>query len=72
MTEQQLELLKRYNAALKLYKERQWKAAIDAFKKALEIDPNDGPSRLYIQRSEEYMVHPPEDDWDGVFVMKTK
>lgn len=39
MTEQQLELLKRYNAALKLYKERQWKAAIDAFKKALEIRP---------------------------------
>ena len=72
MTEQQLELLKRYNEALQLYKNRQWQEAIDGFKKALEIDPHDGPSRLYIERSEEYKLHPPEDDWGGVFVMKTK
>lgn len=72
MTEQKMELLKRYNEALQLYKNRQWQQAIDGFKKALEIDPEDGPSKLYIQRSEEYLANPPEDDWDGVFVMKTK
>jgi tetratricopeptide (TPR) repeat protein len=72
MTEQKLELLKRYNEALQLYKNRQWTEAIAGFKKALEVDPEDGPSKLYIKRSEEYMENPPGDDWDGVFVMNTK
>ncbi|OHD64290.1 MAG: hypothetical protein A2176_01230 [Spirochaetes bacterium RBG_13_51_14] len=72
MTKQKEELLKFYNHGLAAYKQRQWDAAIRAFTKALEIDPNDGPSTLYLERSNGYKRNPPGDDWDGVFVMTTK
>lgn len=72
MTEQQKRLLEQYNKALNLYKQREWEKALNEFKKALEIVPDDGPSKLYIERCLEYMKNPPPSDWDGVFVMKTK
>jgi tetratricopeptide (TPR) repeat protein len=72
MTQKQLQLLEQYNKALSLYKQRKWKEALQEFKKALEIVPDDGPSQLYIERCKEYIKNPPPDDWDGVFVMKTK
>ncbi len=71
-TEQDKKLLETYNAALSLYKQRKWDEAIAGFQKALEIRPDDGPSKLYLERSEAYKANPPDDDWDGVFVMKTK
>ncbi len=72
ITEQQLKGLDIYTAGLALYKSRKWKEAIARFKEALKVDPHDGPSQLYLERCEQYLEHPPEDDWDGVFVMKTK
>lgn len=72
LTKEQEELLKLYNEALVLYKERNWEGAREIFKKALKVVPEDGPSRLYIERCNEYIKRPPGDDWDGVFVMKTK
>lgn len=71
-TEQDKKLLETYNTALSLYKQRKWDDAIAGFKKALEIRPDDGPSRLYLERCEAYKANPPGDDWDGVFVMMTK
>ncbi len=72
MTETELKLLEQYNKALSLYKQRQWDKALKEFQKALEIVPDDGPSLLYIERCKEYIKNPPPEDWDGVFVMKTK
>lgn len=72
LTKEQQAVLEQYNAALVLYKSRKFKDAMAGFKKALEIMPNDGPSKLYVERCEQYLEHPPGDDWDGVFVMKTK
>lgn len=66
------ELLGKYNEALDLYKRREWQAALDGFNSALAIDPNDGPTRVYIGRCEAYLKEPPGEDWDGVFEMKTK
>ncbi len=66
------QLLKYYNQGLKAYKMRQWDDAIVAFEMALKIDPNDGPSNLYLQRSIDYQESPPPADWDGVFTMTTK
>ncbi|MBX7057810.1 MAG: hypothetical protein K1X75_07055 [Leptospirales bacterium] len=72
LTDQQLKLLKIYDEGLALYKERKWSAARDKFLEALQALPEDGPSRLYVERCEAYMKDPPGADWDGVFVMKTK
>ena len=72
LSKEKEELLKHYNAGLNAYKQRKWDDAITAFGKALKLDPDDGPSELYLKRSQDYKEVPPSDDWDGVFVMKTK
>ena len=72
ISEEKQKLLVLYNRALQLYKERKWQAAQDGFEQALNIDSEDGPSRLYLDRCKQYLANPPGDDWDGVFVMTTK
>ena len=66
------ELLGFYNSGLGLYKERKFKGALKEFKKALELKPGDGPSKLYIERCEILIKEPPPPDWDGVFTMTSK
>jgi tetratricopeptide (TPR) repeat protein len=66
------ELLKYYNLGLTAYKQRKWDEAIKAFEMALKMVPDDGPSSVYLDRANQYKEIPPPDDWDGVFVMKTK
>jgi len=61
-----------YLRGLALYRERKWDEAIAVFQQALEIDPEDGPSKTYIERCQDFKVLPPPEPWDGVFVMKTK
>ena len=72
ITKEKEEVLKYYNLGLTAYKQRKWDEAIRAFERALSIDPNDGPSDVYLERANEFKKTPPPDDWDGVFVMKTK
>ncbi|MCB1178072.1 MAG: tetratricopeptide repeat protein [Leptospiraceae bacterium] len=72
ITEQMKSLLKHYNEGLQLYKDMKFKEALSSFQKGLEIIPDDGPSRMYITRCEEFIKEPPPADWDGVYVMKTK
>ena len=61
-----------WEEAIALYDERKYREAGLAFQKVLEINPDDGPPKLYVDRCEYFVEEPPEDDWDGVFVMKTK
>lgn len=72
ITAEKKEMLKYYNIGLNAYKQRKWDESIASFQKALEIIPDDGPSRLYLERSRDYKETPPPDDWDGVFTMTTK
>ncbi len=72
ITEKLQKMLDNYNEGLKLYRERKFEEALGYFKKALEIDPEDGPSKLYVDRCEMLMKNPPPADWDGVFTMTTK
>lgn len=46
--------------------------ARDAFKLCTSIDPEDGPSRVFLQRCEAYIKTPPPKDWDGVFSLDEK
>ncbi|EMJ98530.1 tetratricopeptide repeat protein [Leptospira sp. WS58.C1] len=72
ITESFKQTLKLYDEGLALYKNRKFKEAWELFKKAVEITPNDGPSKKYIGRCEAFIANPPPEDWDGVFEMKTK
>ena len=58
--------------ALELYRDRQWRAARDAFLDFLGRWPDDGPSRVYVERCQEYIAAEPSANWDGVFVMTHK
>ncbi|MGQ9843362.1 MAG: tetratricopeptide repeat protein [Spirochaetota bacterium] len=72
ITKEKEEVLRLYNAGLDAYKMRKWDEAIDCFEKALKVDPNDGPSKLYLERCKQYKLTTPQDDCDGVFTMTTK
>ena len=65
-------VLELFNEGRKNYKLMKFDAAKDLFAKALKVDPEDGPSKVYFARCKHYLQNPPPDDWDGVFVMKTK
>ncbi|MDI6803991.1 MAG: CHASE2 domain-containing protein [Bacteroidota bacterium] len=65
-------LIEKFSEALFLYRQRNWEKAIKNFEEALKIKPDDYPSKLYIERSQAFIQTPPPDNWDGVFVMKTK
>lgn len=68
----QLDLINQFAKAHALYKDRDYDAAKAAFKLALSIEPEDGPSSIYIERCDLYMSSPPADDWDGVFTLDSK
>jgi adenylate cyclase len=61
-----------FAAARQLYLHRQWPAAQQAFQSILDHWPNDGPSRMYWKRCQEYLFDEPPASWDGVFTMTHK
>ena len=68
-TRQVLELFDQGRGAYKLM---QFEEARKLFARALQVNPEDGPSKVYYARSKHYIENPPPEDWDGVFVMTTK
>jgi adenylate cyclase len=61
-----------FTQGLKLYHDRQFKKAAAEFSAALKLKSNDGPSQLYLERSQAYVKKAPPKDWNGVFELKTK
>ncbi|MBF0407403.1 MAG: GAF domain-containing protein [Candidatus Riflebacteria bacterium] len=66
------ELLGVFKDGLAAYRARKWDAAIRAFNNCLAINPNDKPSKLYIDRANFLKQNPPSEDWSGVWVMESK
>ncbi len=60
------EALDHYAGGWKAYRNRDWELAAQYFRAALEADPEDGPSAVYLERSAEYVTSPPPADWDFV------
>ncbi len=61
-----------YDKAISEYKSRNFESSKKLFSDVLSIKPDDETAKLYIERCAAYIANPPDDDWDGVFVMKTK
>ena len=65
-------ILEHFEAGLNAYRGREWQAAVSWFEQVLDLEPEDIPSRVYIQRSNEYLKRAPSHDWKGVYELKAK
>jgi adenylate cyclase len=65
------EFLENYTQGLAAYKKQEWDRAVAEFKKSLDLNEDD-VSSMYIKRCRHFKKHPPGDEWDGVFTLKTK
>lgn len=72
ITERKKQVLDFFSEGRKQYKLMEFENALQLFQKALDADPEDGPSKVYAERCRLLSQNPPPEDWDGVFVMKTK
>jgi len=61
-----------FHKALDLFEARNWQDAEAAFNQVLKTYPNDGPSKHYIKRCQQYQKFPPAADWDGSFNITEK
>jgi class 3 adenylate cyclase/CHASE2 domain-containing sensor protein len=60
------EMVEQYERGLELFRARDFELAATYFEAALQVVPDDGPSRLYLGRCREYLLNPPPLDWDFV------
>ena len=65
-------MIRQFNAALELYRNRKWPEAIDSFESIVRQVPDDEPCKIYIERCAYFAKTPPPDDWDGVFNREEK
>jgi adenylate cyclase len=67
-----LALRGRFAAGLAAYRRQAWPEAEAAFTAALELAPDDGPSRVFLARLAELRANPPAADWNGVWALTSK
>ena len=57
-----------FETGLARYRNRDWDGAEQAFNECLNLAPEDGPSRVFLERIQAFRETPPPADWDGVWV----
>ena len=67
-----MEVLNQFQHGVSLYRQSQWEEAIESFQRALQLNPADSVSNLYLDRCQHYLADPPPEDWSGVWTMKEK
>jgi len=67
-----MEVISYFKGGTKYYREGKWDKAIEAFKEALSLNPNDKLSKTYIERCNYMKENPPDEEWNGVWVMTSK
>ena len=65
-------LLADFDRAMAAYRAQDWCAASARFGELRVGYPDDGPTKVFLERSLDFLKHAPEGEWDGVYVMKTK
>jgi adenylate cyclase len=68
----QLEKIVLFEQGIDAYEARDWERAIARFRDVLAIDPNDGPAKTFLERTDWNQAADLGDEWDGVFTLKTK
>src|SRR5204863_4854097 len=72
LSEELARLRERYQQAWKTYLAQEWDLAEASFRECLQIRPNDGPSRVFLERIQVFRRNPPGKDWDGVWQLIQK
>jgi len=62
----------RFEEALRVYHGREWPRALDLFERFCIEYPTDTTARIYLERCQSLIEHPPGDAWDGVYTFATK
>ncbi|KAI8905955.1 GAF and PAS/PAC sensor-containing adenylate/guanylate cyclase [Gorgonomyces haynaldii] len=60
-----------YTAGFDFYKKRLFEQASEMFNAAIAMS-GDGPSKVLLQRSKQYMEQPPDENWDGTYIAEGK
>ncbi|MGA7179867.1 MAG: adenylate/guanylate cyclase domain-containing protein [Thiobacillaceae bacterium] len=61
-----LKLRDRFETGLGCYRRRDWDGAEGHFAACAELDPDDRPTRFFLDLVTRFRAHPPPSDWDGV------
>jgi adenylate cyclase len=72
LSEELARLRERYEQARKTYLAQEWDLADATFRECLQIRPNDGPSRVFLERIQVFRRNPPSKDWNGVWQLIEK
>lgn len=72
MKEEERQSLELYHEGLQLYRQKKFEEAIAYMQQAYSLDEKCFSAQIYMQRANLYMLNPPPEDWNGVFVMTTK
>lgn len=72
-TQTMMDCIGLYELGMQAYFKQEWVKALSFFNQSLSHEPHTlNPSQIFIKRCEQMKAKPPGDDWDGVFVMKSK
>jgi adenylate cyclase len=66
------DLRESFERGLAAYRNRDWDRAQADFAACLEINPGDGPSKLFVARLQYLRDRPPAENWDGVWSLAEK
>ncbi|GAB1352763.1 hypothetical protein MASR1M12_14940 [Erysipelotrichia bacterium] len=66
------EVMGLFKDGLAAYRARKWDIAIKLFGDCLKINPDDKPSKIYIERAQFLRQNPPPEDWADVWIMESK
>ncbi len=71
-TDLQRNLCTIFTSALDAFQWQSWNEAVAGFEESLKLQPEDGPSRFYLNWCKTYKRNPPGDTWDGAVRLATK
>jgi hypothetical protein len=65
-------VIKAYEAGVDCYQRRDCQGSLGHFADALELAPQDRPSRIFFDHCRYYQTSTPDEAWDGVWIMQEK
>lgn len=67
-----LDVVGHFSEGVSDYRAARWEKAMQRFEKCIDLNPEDGLSKTYIDRCKALQASPPLGEWDGVWTMKDK